>query len=271
MYNFQILMTGSDGNCSLLTYKGTTILIDAGFKTKAKMEELLTPLLEQKTIDGIIITHEHTDHFSTWTGRLAIELDIPIYLHKRHYEREEERKTKYLSHEDKRAKQTYYAKTIDIKEDEEFTIKDLTIKPFTAYHDASKTLGFIFNEEFGYLSDCGYISNNIKKNLQNVSSLALEFNYDEEKLIFSERHWQNKVRTFGKFGHLSNDEAFKFLNFLLLKGNLKQIITLHQSDLHNSFEILEEKFEKLKKDFDFEYIISERNCNDIVKLQIKKD
>ena len=55
----KVLMTGSDGNCCLVNYKNTTILIDGGFKTKTKMEELLNPIVlsEDIKLDAVIITH----------------------------------------------------------------------------------------------------------------------------------------------------------------------------------------------------------------------
>lgn len=258
---FQVLFTGSEGNCSLLTDNETTILIDAGFRTKKKMEEIVLPILEKyKKIDGIIITHEHNDHFSPWTGRLSMDYNIPLYLHERHYEDEENRKTKYLSHEDKKAGTFREVEKTNIKEDEEFTIGTFKIKPFTAYHDAKKTLGFVINNNFGYLADCGFISNNIKKNLIEVTTLALEFNYEIDLLLESDRHWSNKLRTLGKFGHLSNEEAEKFCKWLKKNGKLQKVITLHPSNAHTDYEKLEERLKRLE----IEYHLSQREGNEIV-------
>ena len=256
-------MSGSDGNCTWLSEGNTNILIDAGFKTKSKMNEVLLEELISK-LDGIIITHEHNDHFSTWTGRLAMENNIPLYIHKKHYEDEAYRKTKYLSHEDKRSGIKLEAETFDIVEEVAFQIKDLIIKPISVYHDAKKTLGFIINDDFGYISDCGYISTKLKKALLNVKTLALEFNYNEKKLMDSERHWSNKLRCLGKFGHLSNDEAIKFINFLCKNGKLEKVITLHTSKRHNCEELIKEAEKKLYKKIPI--IISERFGNNVISL-----
>lgn len=260
---FKVITTGSSSNCNVLHYKNTTILIDAGFKTKKKMDEKLLPILQKYgKIDGVIITHNHSDHLSHWTGRFCMEHNIPLYVHQKHIEDDNDKKNKILSYEDKKINKTYYVKYALIKENVPFEIKDLTIKPFTAYHDASKTLGFVINNSFGYLSDCGFISNQIKNCLLNVSTLALEFNYDIPKLLNSERHIYNKLRTFGRFGHLSNEEALKFSNFLINKGNLKHLITLHSSSEHNDLESLEKELEKLN----IKFTVSKETDNEEIRF-----
>lgn len=262
----QILMTGSDGNCTLLQYKNTTIFIDAGFKTKSKMEEMLNPILSQIKIDAILITHEHTDHFSPWTGKLAIENRIPIYLHKKHYENEENRKTKYLSYENKRTQESFKAQTIDIEENSEFTIGDLKIETFAVYHDAKKTLGFVFNDnQLAWITDCGFLSTNIKDKIRKCNNIALEFNYDVKYLINSERHWINKLRTLGKFGHLDMNEGLKFIEFLSKEKTIKNLITLHSSELHCNLFELEEKIKQIKNIE--KYFISKRNGNEIIEIE----
>jgi phosphoribosyl 1,2-cyclic phosphodiesterase len=256
---FKVIMTGSSGNCSLISYKDTNVLIDAGFSTKKKMDEIIEKHLNGFKIDAILITHEHTDHFNPWTGRFAMEYDIPIYLSKRHYENEEARKTKYLSHLDKRKNEYKEARVIDIEQDTTIYIKDLEIKIINVYHDAKKTLGFIFNNNFGYITDCGYISSKIKKELLKVSSLALEMNYDSQLLMDSERNWQNKLRVIGNFGHLDNKEAVKFIKFLKTYGKLKQVFTLHPSEHHNSKEILEKELEYVSKELEVNIMNRENN------------
>lgn len=261
---FQVLFTGSEGNCSLLSYKNTNILIDCGFKTNKKMQEIISPVLEKVKIDGIIVTHEHNDHFSPWTGRLCIDQDIPLFVHEKHIAGEEDRKTKYLSYTDKRKNETKFVNYEIIKEDEPFVIKDLRIEPFTAFHDAAKTLGFVINNEFGYLADCGYISNNIKNKLENVKFLALEFNYDIKALLKSDRHWSNKFRTMGKFGHLSNEEALKYVSALKEK-NLLHIVTLHPSNSHCNLEKVAEDLEKIG----IKYNVSNRENNPEIIFDIE--
>ena len=57
-----ILGSGSGGNSTFINIDGIKILVDAGFSGK-KLEEKLNNIGESlENIQGILITHEHTDH-----------------------------------------------------------------------------------------------------------------------------------------------------------------------------------------------------------------
>ena len=61
MDKFAILSSGSSGNCLFVDYKGTKILIDAGFSGK-RIEYLMGEIGESpKDLDAIFVTHEHAD------------------------------------------------------------------------------------------------------------------------------------------------------------------------------------------------------------------
>ena len=54
------------------------IIIDAGFSGK-RIEELLNSIdVCPRTLDGIFITHEHTDHIKG-AGVLSRRFDLPLY------------------------------------------------------------------------------------------------------------------------------------------------------------------------------------------------
>ena len=62
MFNFCSLYSGSSGNSLLVETENTKLLIDAGVSSK-KIETALTNLsIDPASINGILITHEHTDH-----------------------------------------------------------------------------------------------------------------------------------------------------------------------------------------------------------------
>ena len=77
MFNFCSLYSGSSGNSLLVESENTKLLIDAGVSSK-KIETALTNLnIDPASIDGILITHEHTDHVQG-LGTFAKKFDLPV-------------------------------------------------------------------------------------------------------------------------------------------------------------------------------------------------
>ena len=58
------IASGSSGNCIYVGDDNTHILIDTGISKKRVEEGLKLLDLSIKDIDGILVTHEHSDHLS---------------------------------------------------------------------------------------------------------------------------------------------------------------------------------------------------------------
>ncbi|UKI22008.1 MAG: MBL fold metallo-hydrolase [Christensenella sp.] len=56
------LTSGSKGNCTLVFSNTTAILVDAGLSYTRLCTELKDFGLTPDMIDGVVITHEHSDH-----------------------------------------------------------------------------------------------------------------------------------------------------------------------------------------------------------------
>ena len=69
--------SGSEGNTTLISYKDTNILIDAGINYKTVGEKLKK--LGINKIDGILITHEHGDHIK-YLERMQKMFQCKIYI-----------------------------------------------------------------------------------------------------------------------------------------------------------------------------------------------
>ncbi|MEE1052279.1 MAG: MBL fold metallo-hydrolase, partial [Lachnospiraceae bacterium] len=61
---FQSIASGSSGNCIYMGSDTTHVLVDAGISRKRTMEALKKLDLDLRDIDGIFITHEHSDHIA---------------------------------------------------------------------------------------------------------------------------------------------------------------------------------------------------------------
>ena len=59
-----MLGSGSRGNAVLVECDGSRMLIDCGYGTRTLAARLKTIGVKPESIDGCLITHEHTDHVS---------------------------------------------------------------------------------------------------------------------------------------------------------------------------------------------------------------
>ena len=75
---FCSIASGSSGNCIYVGSENTHVLVDTGISGK-KMEAGLNSLdLTGRDLDGILITHEHSDHIKG-LGVISRKYGIPIY------------------------------------------------------------------------------------------------------------------------------------------------------------------------------------------------
>ena len=227
MLNFCSLYSGSSGNSLLVSTENTNILIDAGVSSK-KIETALNNLdVDPYKLNGILITHEHSDHIQG-LGTFAKKFDLPVYVNQKTLDAMPKQKEKIAE------------KNINIiKIEEKFEINDLKIKPFSIPHDAANPCGFcIFkdNKKMSIATDIGHMTNDILKNLEDSLFVLLESNYDPEVLMYSKYPYPLKNRIRGPIGHLSNQDAGKTISCLLHSG-LKQAMLGHLSKESNFPEL----------------------------------
>ena len=227
MLEFCSLYSGSSGNSLLVKTENTNILIDAGVSSK-KIETALNSIdIDPNSLDGILITHEHSDHVQG-LGTFAKKYDLPVFVNQKTLDAMPKQKEKISE------------KNINlIKIEEKFEIKDLKIKPFAIPHDAVNPCGFnIFkdNSKISIATDIGHMSNGIINNLEDSLFILLEANYDPEVLMYSKYPYQLKTRIAGPTGHLSNEMAGKTISYLL-KSGLKQAMLGHLSKESNFPEL----------------------------------
>ena len=72
------LYSGSSGNSIFVASQNTRILVDAGMPGKSIESALKQIDQNPNDIDGIFITHEHSDHIKG-AGIISRRYDIPIY------------------------------------------------------------------------------------------------------------------------------------------------------------------------------------------------
>ena len=223
------IASGSSGNCIYVGSECAHVLVDIGISGK-KMETGLNSLeLTGRDIDGILITHEHSDHIKG-LGVIARRYGIPIYA--------------TGGTVDAMVRSGSLGKIPEgifheIREDEPFLIKDLKVKPFTISHDAAQPVGYRLEcgaHSVGIATDLGKYNDYIIENLQDLDALLLEANHDIRMLQVGKYPYYLKQRILGDRGHLSNENAGRLL-CRLLHDNMKAILLGHLSRENNYEEL----------------------------------
>lgn len=227
MFDFCSLYSGSSGNSLLVKTENTKVLIDAGVSSKKIESALLDLEINPSTLDGILITHEHSDHIQG-LGTFAKKFDLPVFVNKKTLDAMPTQKEK-ISEKN--------IKLFNIEE--KFEIGDLEIKAFSIPHDAVDPCGFNISnngKKISIATDIGHMNNSIFGNLEGSCFLMLESNYDPEVLKYSNYPYILKNRIAGPTGHLSNESAGKTICKLLNSG-LKQALLGHLSKESNFPEL----------------------------------
>ena len=171
---FISLASGSSGNCIYVGSESTHLLVDVGIsgkRTEAGLNELD---LSMRDIDGIFITHEHTDH-TKGVGILSRKYHVPVYANQRTFEA----MAKTVG-EIPKCDRRYF------ETGEDFYVNDLALLPFAISHDAAEPVGYrIFagGASVAVATDMGYMQKNVLKTLAGTQVMVLESNYDPSLLM----------------------------------------------------------------------------------------
>ena len=223
---FCTFASGSSGNCSFLTHGSTRILIDAGI-SMTRIKKNLAALGENiESLDGIFITHEHSDHIKA-VRMLLKYYDVPIFA----------------------TPDTAWGIAYQIPEaegkincfpaGEHIPFGDIDILPIPTPHDALGSVGYRFEAEgrsFGVVTDIGYITKDIFDAMQGVDGVLLEANHDVDMLNHGPYPYFLRERILSRRGHLSNSDCGKFAAALAESGT-HLVILAHLSDKNNTPEL----------------------------------
>lgn len=223
------IASGSSGNCVYVGTDTTSILVDAGISNKRIQQGLGEIGIKGEEVDAVVITHEHSDHIRG-LGVLARRYEIPIYATKETLE--EIAATPSLG-------QFPEGLFHPVHPDVDFTVGDMELRPFTIYHDAANPVAYRVRhgrQSVAVATDIGHYDASIIDHLQGLDAVLLESNHDVNMLETGPYPYYLKRRILGDYGHLSNENAGRLLNYIL-HDNLKQILLGHLSK-ENNFEAL---------------------------------
>ena len=223
------IASGSSGNCIFVGSSRTNLLVDAGVSAK-KIENGLNGIdIHPESLEGILITHEHSDHISG-LGILARRYHIPIYATSETIGAI--RRIKAIGEIDE-------SLFHPVKPKEAFQINDILVEPFATSHDASNPVCYTMSSEgnkVGVATDLGMYDDHIIACLQDSDLLMIEANHDVNMLMVGRYPYYLKQRILGNRGHLSNDSSADLISKLL--GPKLRYIQLAHLSKENNYEEL---------------------------------
>ena len=201
------------------------VLVDAGISGK-RIEAGLNEIgLKTAEMDGILVTHEHSDHIKS-LGVLARKYGLPMYATQGTIDAIKEKSS--IGKVDESLFQV-------IHPEEDFTIGDMRISPVPTSHDAAEPVAYMMyqgDKSMGIITDLGKYDDYIVDKLQGLDVLLLEANHDVHMLQAGTYPYQLKRRILGDRGHLSNELSGQLLGKVLHDG-FKKVILGHLSKENN--------------------------------------
>ncbi len=223
------IASGSSGNCTFIGTDDTSLLVDAGISMKRIEEGLATIDMSLRDIDGIFITHEHSDHIK---GLKAVsrKYEVPIYL-------TEGTMNQLMYNSLTRDIDTELYSVIDSCSS--FDLRSINVMSHDISHDAAEPVCYSFSDGVSKISvatDLGTYDDELVSFLKESDMLLLEANHDIRMLETGPYPYYLKRRILGNRGHLSNETSGRLLR-VLLNDHIKAIILGHLSKENNFPEL----------------------------------
>ena len=216
------LFSGSSGNSIFVSSNNTKILVDAGMPGKS-IDSALKEIGESGSeLDGIFVTHEHSDHIKG-IGILSRKYNIPIYANEPTW------KAMIV------ALGKIKEENIKVVDKTHVIIKDMEIKSFITSHDAAAPRGYtIFadGKKACVVTDLGCFTDEVREAIIDGDIILLEANHDVEMLKVGPYPYPLKRRILSDVGHLSNEACGRAI-VSMQNGRQKKIILGHLSQTNN--------------------------------------
>ena len=221
--------SGSSGNCSYVGTSECGFLVDAGVDNNFVNAELARNGIDIRTIRGIILTHDHSDHVRYSYAILRRNQHMKLYATHRTIEGMLRR------HNISRRIKDYHS---PIFKEHEYMFDDIKVVPFETSHDGTDNVGFCISMGPTCLviaTDMGVVTERADFYIRKANSLMIESNYDEQMLREGRYPEYLKARIRSAIGHMANDATAKYLT-QIYRPTLRKIFLCHLSHDNNTPE-----------------------------------
>ena len=220
-----VLGSGSKGNSVFIESGGTALLIDNGFSGKEVSARLERIGCSADSLGAICVTHEHNDHIAG-VGVLSRRYGIPVHANSGTFRASEKKLGKLY-------------KRCEFETGERFEVGAFEVHSFPISHDTADPVGFVISDghfRVGYCTDTGKVSHLMTKRLADCNGLILEFNHDPDMLKNGPYPLPLQQRVRSSRGHLSNEDAGRFL-VSILSEQTELVIQAHLSETNNTADL----------------------------------
>ena len=224
-FQVAVLASGSKGNATVMRCESGMVLVDAGISCRRITQGMQRLGLRPENLDAVFITHEHIDHVQGLETFIK-KYPVPVFASAGTW---------------RGIKQTL--PMIDLQRCDrhvfspqtEITLGRLRVRSFSTSHDALEPTGYVFtckNHSFAYVTDTGYVSDLVKRELDGAEVLVLETNHDPIVLRNGRYSPSLQKRILGTRGHLANETAGHLL--ATLRTLPRQVFLAHLSQENNT-------------------------------------
>lgn len=223
------IASSSKGNSYLIKSESTAILLDAGI-TGVKIAAALKNInMKLEDINGLLITHEHSDHVKGASPVMSKAGECILYCSKG---TRDELESKMSCFPEDRI-------TI-VSSQETFKVGDIDVFPFKVSHDANEPLGYTFSrkgKKISVVTDTGILTDEIENAIVDSDILVIESNHEENILLYGRYPYNIKRRILSDVGHISNETCgygiSRFLKNRSCKG-MPLVYLAHLSQENNT-------------------------------------
>ncbi|MCQ2056358.1 MAG: MBL fold metallo-hydrolase [archaeon] len=225
-----VLASGSDGNCAIVRYENSAIMVDSGLSFKSTKSLMAVNGIDENELKGILVTHEHIDHIRS-VQIVSKKLNLPIICNQNTFD---------ASHFDGNMHERIFMMS-------PFDIAGMSVVALPTSHDAAEPCAYAIDtgkKKILIATDMGLVTYQVEHALQEADIALIESNYDSEMLETGPYPYILKRRIDSDVGHLCNTVSGEVIK-RTITNHQRKIFLAHLSKKNNTPDIARETVSRI--------------------------